>query len=171
MLNLFNSILDHRSIRGAHLSNKNFILVTRDGESSSGSTISAEVIIKKRLDENSWPIYENTRGRKSFEKGSKVAFYIGGSSLSAGNIIATAIIEKIHKPSNISLITSDDELIEEPPYINLCFEKIQYLKKPINFRSKLELLSFCPKNLQKWGVVLIGGCRQLNDTDWNRIFK
>lgn len=148
---------------------KNFILVTRDGDSIAGTKINAKKIVEARLSKNQWPIYENTRGRKSFSIGSKVAFYIGGTSLESGNIVATGIIEKINNSNNRSLDNGD--LIEEPPSLLLEFTNISFLKKPVSFREKLESLSFCPKNLRKWGVILIGGCRQLTDQDWKIIFS
>jgi len=151
------------------MSEKNFILVTRDGERPNGGKVPALEVIRARLVKNRWPIYENTRGRKSFEVGNEVAFYIGGLSESSGFIVAKARIRKISKA--ISYNFEDEDILEEPPFLFLEFTDISHLKMPIKFRDKLESLSICPKNLQKWGVILIGGCRQVGKDDWRVIFS
>ncbi len=148
---------------------KNFILVTRDGETFSGSKISARKIIEVRFHQNLWPIYENTRGRKAFEVGSEIAFYIGGKSVDSGQIIARATLAAIKAAKDIRINNSD--FIEDPPLLHLTFANIEFLKKPIIFRNKLQKLSFCPQNMNKWGVVLIGGCRQVDTRDWETLFN
>tara|TARA_Y100000768_G_scaffold389030_1_gene390890 strand:- start:12952 stop:13422 length:471 start_codon:yes stop_codon:yes gene_type:complete len=147
----------------------NFILVTKDGESFDGCKVSALDVIKRRIERNSWPIYEKTRGRKLFTKGSKIAFYIGGMSKASGKIIATAKIENIVLNSSYSM--TDDYLIEEPAYLFLNFSNVQWLEVPIKVKEKISKLSFCPQNMSKWGVVLMGGCRTLDNKDWFSLFS
>jgi len=49
----------------------------------------------------------------------------------------------------------------------LSFKAINFFETRIFFKDLLPKMSFCPANKSKWGVVLMGGVRQLNDRDFS----
>lgn len=142
-----------------------FILVTKDSFDENSRPITAFNLIKLRLKHNKWPIYPQTRCRSQFKAGNEVLFYVGGFNQECGNIVAGAKIRSTSKRA------SDDVFDEEPPLFYLEFQDVNFLSIPINFKEKVKLLSFYPKNEKKWGVVLMGGCRKISEEDWKIILS
>ena len=48
----------------------------------------------------------------------------------------------------------------------LSFDSLDFFETPVLFKDVLPKMSFCPSNITKWGVVLIGGVRYLSDRDF-----
>ena len=148
-----------------------FILVTSDPRTQNGRKAWARSLVRDRLQRAKWPIYERTRHRDEFAPGVGVLFYIGGSRREAGTVVASAEV------SSVRDWCYDDGLVDPARYQTplptkvLHLRNIEWLQRPFKFREALEGLSFCPKNLTKWGVVLIGGVRQVTQRDWDILLE
>lgn len=149
-----------------------FLLVTTDPETVSGSRGAAVDLVRYRIKRGLWPIYRNTRGRHAMVPGRRLAFYIAGTNSQglAGKIIATATIGRVSE-RKYSLESIDPEkYITDSPALVLHLADVSWLEQPLDFRSLLSELSFCPANMQKWGAVLQGGSRALSEPDWKVLF-
>lgn len=103
--------------------------------------------------------------------GAHLALYVGGTRKLSGHIVATARIGAVAPASRqISHIDPLKYLQLEPAAVVLTLTRATYLEQPIMFRDRLPSLSFCPKNMSKWGIVLHGGAKQLNEEDWDALF-
>lgn len=145
-----------------------FLLVTMDPLSSRGGRTPAAPLVRDRLAAARWPLFEGTRNRKVIVPGSRVALYVGGAGPDAGRIVAVATVAT-KKPSHSPIDPS--KYLTDPPAYCLVLKEIRHLTPYIDFRARLPDLSFCPKNMQKWGVVLMGGCRALSEVDWRLLIR
>ncbi len=145
-----------------------FLLVTMDPLGTRGGRTPAASLVRDRLALGRWPLYECTKNRSAVVAGSRVALYVGGGGPDAGRIVAVArVARKLHSSTPID---PPRYLTERPAYC-LVLEQVTYLTPKIDFRERLPLLSFSPKNQQKWGIVLMGGCRALSEADWNLLIN
>ncbi len=148
---------------------KYFIFSTSDSEDYKGLRIHADRIAESRLQKYLWPLYANTRNRQRIGAGDKVLIYIGGEGKLRQHIIAIGEVEDCAPvTTTLRSVDSEDVLTAAAEYI-VTFSRIERLAPPINFKSLLPQLKMCPKNLSKWGVILMGGTRQIEETDYKMI--
>ena len=143
-----------------------FIFVTMPQFTDSGSRLSSQEVLEQRLAENRWAIYSNTRNKNRIKPGDKVVFYTSNRK-TGGEISAAAQIKEFLRPEKNKYYLEEHGVVE---YLVL-FEDIKFFKRPVSFRKLLENLSFCPQNIQKWGVILMGGIRKLNTADYQIIIS
>jgi ribosomal protein L24 len=145
-----------------------FLLVVTDADDAAGSKIAALNLAQYRLRACKWPMYRNTQNRKSIQKGDAVLVYIGGRKSMSGNVIAKAIVQEIssYKSSQPSL--DPDTALTDTPHFVLHLANISRIT-PVNLRETIFELSIAPKNKQKWGMALMGGCRRLSKDDYEII--
>lgn len=148
-----------------------FILVTSDPDLLSGTRGTAYLLAKARLDSGLWPIYARTANRARLVPGAPLAFYIAGTKRNSGMIVATARVRDRREGHQIRGPVDPEKYMTDQPATVLELEDVRYLKTPLEFRTKLKLLSFRPKNLTKWGTILMGGCRAVSEPDWNVLFN
>ncbi|MCP4914541.1 MAG: hypothetical protein GY909_15610 [Oligoflexia bacterium] len=121
-------------------------------------------VIKERLNNNYYPIYKNTRNKLLFIEGERVCFYVGGkNSRYFGHIVAVATIARVSK----RVLGEKCETEQVVGFLE--FKNITYFTRPINFKKRLSILDFVPEDIQKWGVVLKGGCKKLGAFDWGAL--
>lgn len=146
--------------------NKNyFILAVSDAEHYSGCKIPAFEVAKDRISKGRWPIYANTRNRKVIAEGDLCMIYIGGEKEMSGHFYCEFTIEKIDNGRRMSLVDDEDILTDAPDRVIQikCLEIYDY---PMRAKPTLKKMSFFPKNESRWGVVLMGGCRKLSNSDY-----
>jgi len=143
-----------------------FILTSANNYDTNGLPIDAMDVLRDRLLNNKWPIYAGTRNRLKLLSGERVLFYVSSKAVGY-KIVANAEIF-VARPPNLK-----DYCISNPSPVHsiLSFKNIKFLKKNIDFKKKLPKLSFAPKNMTKWGVVVLGGCRYVSLTDYMLIMS
>ena len=152
------------------MSNSNrthFILIKRSGFCSRQSALSATDSAKRLLDSRMWPLWENTRCQHMVKPGHKVLVYLAGEEADCKKVIASASIVNITEWSSKKHKASYPLLLDGVPVKVLEFDDIEYFDTPIDFREKLEELSFIPNNRQKWGVSMMGGMRSIEQSDYD----
>ena len=148
-----------------------FILIASDVEKIDGQMAQSSEIAKFRLDQKYWPLHHRTRNRKIMKSGDKVLIYCGGQLRGGKSIIARAEIENIKRIYATESLPEDNRYLTGNAYEILQFREIVWIEPAIKFREILETLSFCPKNLKKWGVVLHGGARRISAEDYAIIMQ
>lgn len=146
-----------------------FILTTTDPIMTGGRTGNAYDLVAERLKRGLWPIYEGTRNRNTIIAGSRLAFYVAGRSKYARHIVAHAVVSEIrrHRVSK----TDPLEYLTDHPHLVLALRDIELLKPPLAMRHMIPRLSFCPENVAKWGVAMMGGARAVSKEDWSTLFS
>jgi hypothetical protein len=143
-----------------------FILTAVNNYDEYGLAISALKEFEERIALNRWFIYEGTRNRKALKEGDKILFYLSGKKL-IPQIAAKAEISKIRKP----LSSETNANLQSPVHSVLEFKNFERFDAPIDFKKILQYLSFAPSNMQKWGVVVFGGCRRISEQDYETILS
>ena len=138
-----------------------FLLITTDPTLRSGATGSAYELVRKRLALAQWPLYKSTRHRSQIEKGARVAFYVAGHREHHGEVIASALVQSTE--SGRGLTVDPQEYFTDPPAKALRLIDVLYVDTPVPLRPVLPSLSFCPRNLDKWGAVVLGGAIDISD--------
>ena len=144
-----------------------FILVATDSYFKGGASASAEEIALFRLSNKVWPLYNGTRNKEVIEGGDRALIYVGGSKSRGGEIVASCTIKKIKRNVLTNAKVDLDGVLTERPDALLTLSKIHKFKTGIEFRKILPKLECAPKNLKKWGIVLIGGVRRISSKDFN----
>lgn len=139
----------------------NFLLTTTPQYDDTGSKVSALSVFHERIEKNLWAIYESTRNKKLMSEGDNIVFYVSARN-SGGKIHGLASIDKITKPLRNQRFHSEHGQVE---YF-ISFKDIIIFENTLKFKDILGDMSFCPENLSKWGVVLMGGARRLIDGDF-----
>ena len=148
-----------------------FLLITSDAEKIDGTTAPSFEIAKLRLDQKYWPLHERTRNRKIMKTGDEILIYCGGQSQGAKSIIARAEIDSIKKVSIRDSLPEEDLYVTGNAYETIYLRNILFINPVIKFREVLESLSICPKNMDKWGVILHGGARRISADDYAIIMQ
>lgn len=102
--------------------------------------------------------------------GQRVAFYVGGRGPSGGTVVATAIVEGVDPARRAGPRVDPAKYLTDEPVIVLRLRDLVELETPVPFRDALPLLSFRPRNLDKWGIILHGGSRGMTEGDWEILF-
>jgi len=118
-----------------------------------------------RLNKNYWVLFSGTALRTYVVEGTKLLFYIGGKKFLGGHVIASAIVEKVESWKYSKGIIDDEKYSTDLPAYVLRLSQVELFNQPISLQANLPNLSFAPKNLHYWGVVLQGGCVGLSEND------
>lgn len=143
-----------------------FLLVTTDSVAFDGKRRTALDAARHRIARAAWPLYSRTACRSRIGVGTRVAIYVGGRT---GQIIAIATVAGVTTSSTRR--ASNEPTASEAVSHVLALEHIQMLEPPVDFRSQLPFLEMRPRNLSKWGVILMGGVRGIGRADWSRLFN
>ena len=147
-----------------------FLLITSDSEDWSGGFIPSEVRIETRLREKKWPLYINTRNKKLIKTGDLCLFYAGGNrSPQSGRILFKATVDSIKSwRSEVGSLDALNAASQNPAsYVSL--SNVYEYQNKLVLKDLLGQLSFCPKNMTKWGAVLQGGMRKIEKRDFDLI--
>ena len=145
-----------------------FILICGDAEDINGKRVPSEEVARFRLDQNKWGIYRHTRNRNSISVNDYCFFYLAGQkSANKQTFIASAQIKGIRDKLRNESIDSEDWLNDVPLKI-LELSNVKYFE-PVSIKPLLKKLSFVNLKLASWGGALQGGCRKLNEEDFNLI--
>ena len=149
------------------MSNNFFILIASDSENNQGKRLTADEVIRQRIINKQWEIYKRTKFKDLLKKGDVCLFYVAGRKTNAQHFIGEGVIKNIHlhplKPINY--------LNLEEPLKYIEFDKIDVYEFPIDVKTKLDKLSFIPKNRKKWGMVFMNGCRKISLDDYLRLVE
>lgn len=140
---------------------KNFVLIKRDGPDRNGKGLTAMASAQLLLDAKSWPIWDTMRNRNTLAAGARLAIYLAGSS----EVVATAIISKIEKWNSVHA-NRYPLTLDGTPVAAMILDRVQALQHPVKVREHLQALSFINQDTRKWGVAFMGGCRAVNDADF-----
>ena len=125
--------------------------------------------LKKRLNENFWYLYKNTKYAEEISKNDKVLFYASG--LKNKKIFGSAKVAFKEKVLKIKHKT----YTSNTPIYCLNFSEIVNFKDPKLMVKKIVKTDFFKKsekkNLSKWGVYLMGGVRKITIDDYNLLKK
>ena len=142
----------------------NFLLITTKQYDEYGNIIEAPDVFRRRIDQNYWALYSQTRNKDAIKQNAHVLFFVSGKN-NGGTLVGRAQVAE--KSSQVIRGSSIEEHGTVVAYLR--FKEVTLFSNPISFREVLPQLSFCPKNMKKWGVVLMGGVRRLSDYDFNII--
>lgn len=109
-------------------------------------------VFKKRIDEEKWPIFQNTHNRKRLRIGDKIIFYKAGTD--GKKFLGSASITNKSNEYNGSF--------------SIVLSNIDIWKKPIKVASVLNNLKFI-KNKTLWGCYFQGGVKPLTESDYSTI--
>ena len=135
-----------------------------------GAAGSAFGLVTARLDLNVWPLFDRTRRRREFGRGSRIGFYVAGKRIHGGEIVAAAIVKEVTAHRSGAAALDPEQFLTDRPVTVLHLENITYLKEPIDFASAISDLELCPNNKKNWGSVLQGGVTALSRHDWENLF-
>jgi len=143
-----------------------FIFVANDSVWMNGAMANGHEIALHRLNLKKWPLYGRTRYKHVVSVGDKILVYVGGRNLNRGRIIASCSIGKVEKNFRRRIQIDPEDILTAPAetVIELC--DIKYFENLVVFKEKLPDLECKPKNMKKWGVVLIGGVRRICEKDF-----
>ncbi|MDA9954354.1 hypothetical protein N9D61_08560 [Planktomarina sp.] len=90
-----------------------------------------------------------------------IVFYVSDHQ-TGGKLRGLATIDKIQKPLRNQRFYSEHGQVEH----FISFRDVILFETALKFKDIIGDMSFCPENLSKWGVVLMGGARRLIDDDF-----
>lgn len=147
---------------------KYYILVANDTLSSEDDVkIPALQIAKERLLDGRWNLYKATRNREAIRAQDRVLIYLAGKHLHAKHFFAKATVSEVATPGRAA--RNNEEIWEEKPSKILVLKDVELIG-PIHIKDKFSQLSFIP-NHNKWGVVLMGGCRNISREDYEAVLR
>jgi len=109
-------------------------------------------VFEKRISEEKWPIFKDTRNKMKLKKGDRIVFYKAGKD--GHKFIGTARLGSEIIPDNMDFF--------------VILEDIQIWKKPVEVPDILNELQFIV-NKTNWGMYLQGGVSHLPDVDYKLI--
>jgi hypothetical protein len=142
--------------------NNFFILIASDTEDQQGKRLTADEVIRQRIFNKQWEIYKRTKFKDLLKNGDICLFYAAGRKANSQHIIGEGIIKNIHSHS----LKSTNYVNLENPQKYIEFDKVVTYEFPIDVKTKLDKLTFIPKNRQKWGMVFMNGCRKISSADY-----
>jgi len=144
----------------------NFLFVTTDSQRRTGDFAPASQVADFRLEVGEWPLYKNTRNQKSIKAGHRVLIYLGGRSPAAGVVVASCRVKEVRPIRSPREARESTEFFTDFPSSLMKLEDVERLPARVELRKVVPRLDCCPKNMQKWGIILHGGVRQLTDHDF-----
>jgi hypothetical protein len=145
-------------------------MVTVDPSTTQGRRGYAWHLVRDRLAGGRWPLFDNTPNKALIQAGAPLAFYVGGTDKHAGTIVALASVgQKVNWSAGRTRI-DPARYDTEAPTQALVLAGLKYLHPPVSFKDALPKLTICPSNMQRWGVVLMGGVRGISEADWRTLF-
>lgn len=146
-----------------------FILIASDAYTINGRRYPALDLAQWRLDNARWGLYPSTNNRHSIKPGDNLLIYVGGLGHLRCNVIGAAKVKAIEEPRT-------PVFLDPPEVDSLAADRVLALDgiktfDPVDLRKLLDQLTFIPKNKQKWGSSLMGGCRKIDRKDYEKIVK
>ena len=129
-----------------------FILVTANTYDEYGNKTKTIDTFKNRLAVNSWHLNKLTPNKEIIQINDEVAFYVSDTRKIVGRAL---IANKLKEKSKLTDIC-----------YRLSFKSIKLFNNPILFLDRLRQSTIMPKNPKKWGVVLMGGVRKVDQSDF-----
>lgn len=143
-----------------------YIFVVSDSEYIDGTIASGYNIAIHRLENKIWPLYRGTRNRLSIAAEDRALIYIGGSKQQSGKVIGSCSIKRVERKLRRFSQVDPDNILTEPAEMLLHIGEIEIFCLPKHFRDVLPKLDCKPRNMQKWGVILLGGLRRISKNDY-----
>jgi hypothetical protein len=154
---------------------KHAIFTVAEIEKHPSGFVPAFNVLKYRLDNKIWALYQRTQLRTNLQNGVKVIFYVSGTKIHNGCFVAQSTIEKIYPsfPSqDLDKFVDKAEWYYTDPYQKIDLSDIKWFDNFVevkSIRDQLELFSNAkPK---KWGIYLQGGIIPITLKDYNAILK
>jgi hypothetical protein len=141
-----------------------------DGTDRNGEALRADELVEFRLNVKQWPLYEKTRNRFALSPDDRLIFYCGGKR-SGGTIFGYGRVLDVVPLANKLLIDECRLTIGPTPKSMIILTDTNKFKTKVFLRTIVSQLECYPKNSNKWGMILQGGCRKISDHDWNYIIK
>ncbi len=144
-----------------------YILVCMAGIDINEKRVGARQIAEARLAARRWPLYENTSHTTRFRANDQVLIYVGSSGDAAQTFIGQATITRI-----VTAPVAWKDPAGVIPYGQIArlaeLEKIDIWNRPVSIRDHIDDLTFIT-NRKRWGLHLMGGVRQVPESDFRRI--
>jgi hypothetical protein len=149
-----------------------YILVTSDAYHVAGTRVPAIEVISGREKIGYWPIYKNTRNRKSFKGGDICVLYAAGTKSSSKSFIGEFVIASVETLRRDVLVDHED-ILNDIPSIVLKMKLYKQYKIPKPIDLVLLDLDFYQNvtNPKKWGVSMMGGSRRISESDYHKIIN
>lgn len=158
----------HRKIARSEPIN-HFLLITSAPQHVGGKRYTSDDVIAWRLHRLAWPVYGRTRNKQAFQPGDKLLFYAGNRKPGGGFVTHSAEVAAV-KPNYSAALDREDFLNPNPSSI-IQLASVEALEKPVRLLDVLAELDCRPKNLRKWGVIVIGGARRISEGDYQRLLS
>jgi hypothetical protein len=146
-----------------------YVLIASDAYTQSGGILAAREIVSWRLDRGEWGLYRKTANRNRIKKNDRVLIYMGGLKRMRRHVVASASVSQIVE-HRVGVRLDPPDVEGEYADRSLLLKDIRH-QEPVDVRSLLDELDFVPKNRSKWGVALMGGCREVSKADYERLRK
>lgn len=138
-----------------------FMLVKQPGFSRAGKQVPARIAAESTLKAGFWPLWRNSRNRRSFKPGDQVAIYLAGEA----EIVAKATVADVEPWTRLHETIYPMQL-DGVPFGVLTLRDSHFLAEPIRFKLIKDGLSFIRPGSRKWGASLMGGSRSLTAGDF-----
>jgi hypothetical protein len=145
-----------------------YILVAQDSFDGNDARVPAIDIASNRLSERLWPLYRNTRNRRSIEKGNRLCIYIAGKHEYSGSVIASCIVADVRN-ADVTHLPFERDFLTDNATRFILLDGVKYFA-PFSLYNKIENTEMMPVNRKKWGVILIGGVRRISSEFFDSIF-
>ena len=159
---MFGSLVVHSST---------YLLITTGLERFSGWKRPASSVAMRRLKLGKWPLYERTAFKAHIRSGDRVLIYLGGSRSPTGVVYGKATVGRNALWTKSGPYQEYADTICERPWSVLDLFNSEVFDAPVDFRSLLPHLDCRPKNLRKWGVVVLGGLKSITEHDYEKIIS
>lgn len=142
-----------------------YLLIASDAENATGGRADAKYVAEFRLRNGRWPLYENTPNRTQIRPGDECVIYLAGRGAARQEFLAVALVDRVVEANKRQTATDPPDVLTSIPETVIAFRDIRYFNPRVAIRPLLRELSFIPKNLQKWGASVRGGCRLISKAD------
>lgn len=156
------------------ISTHHYLMICGNGYNELGEPVEPYDVLKHRLHNSYWPIYSNTRNRKTIKESDQLAFYVSGNKEFGGMVVAVARAKEIliDQKRLISYKNIENEVsMGENFYSIVKLDGIDLALRKTIIKQSLKHLSFGKENMKKWGALLQGGCRKLTEEDFLLLTK
>lgn len=142
-----------------------FLLIKKECFDKNGALLTAKESAGLLLSLGYWPLWNRTKCREMVRAGDELLVYLAGDDPGSQSIVARAEIAEIVPWAKKFADTYPLDVDGMPEKV-LMLKKIKMLDRPTIVKSLLDTLSFVPANKNRWGVVMMGGMRHINQQDF-----
>ncbi len=146
-----------------------FMLIKQSGYDAKLRPLTAYESAKALMLSGLWPLWSGTRCKHMVSVGHQLLIYAAGFEKYGKCVIGTARVQSLDEWKDAAHKNRYPLMLDGIPEKVLIFDDVSLFDVPVDLRTKLDTLSFVPKNKKKWGVAMMGGMRSLSEADYATI--